>query len=139
MRRARSHDSLAEGPVTLGRERRGAIARRKNAADLLFLFGLLTGGPLVTFDIQHSLGLVSMLGAGVTSALVGCTAFSIPGAFLTGVLSALTMVTAVFGPPGPADDEDSDTTGWRETPMWAGRHANSNGTEPLWRHGAAVR
>ena len=104
MRRARSHDSPAEGPVTLGRERRGAITRRKNAAGLLFLFGLLTGGPLVTFDIQHSLGLVSMLGAGVASALVGYTA-----------------------------------TRWRERPMWAGRDANSNGTESLWRHGAAVR
>lgn len=106
-------DAVAEGaapdPLAIGQDRRRGISRKKNASDLFFLIGLLTGGPLVSFDIQFTLGLVLILGAAVASALVRYTAFSAPGALLVGGLSALTLVSAVLGPPQPADDEDSDT------------------------------
>lgn len=106
-------DLVAEGaapdPLAIGQDRRRGINRKKNVSDLFFLAGLLTGGPLVSFDIQFTLGLVLMLGAAVASALVRYAAFSAPGALLAGGLSALTFVTAVLGPLEPADDEDSDT------------------------------
>jgi hypothetical protein len=106
-------DPVAEGaapdPVAVGQDRRRAMSRKKNVSDLFFLIGLLTGGPLVSFDIQFTLGLVLILGAGVASALVRYTAFSAPGALLVGGLSALTFVSAVLGPPQPPNDEESDT------------------------------
>ncbi|GMR12233.1 MAG: hypothetical protein BMS9Abin29_0422 [Gemmatimonadota bacterium] len=96
-------------PLAVGQGRRRGISRKKNVADLFFLIGLLTGGPLVSFDVQFTLGLVLMLGAGVAAALVRYTAFSATGALLAGGLSALTVVSAVLGPPDPSDDMDSDT------------------------------
>ena len=96
-------------PRAIGQERRRGISRRKNVSDVFFLMGLLSGGPLVSFDIQFTFGLVLMLGAGVASTLVRYTAFSAPGALLAGGLGALTFVSAVLDPPGPADVEDSDT------------------------------
>lgn len=102
-------EAAAADPLAIGQDRRRGISRQKNVSDLFFLTGLLTGGPLVSFDIQFTLGLVLMLGAGVASALVRYTAFSAPGALLAGGLGALTLVTAMVGPPDPADDEDDDT------------------------------
>ena len=75
-------EAAAADPLAIGQNRRRGISRQKNVSDLFFLAGLLTGGPLVSFDIQFTLGLVLMLGAGVASALVRYTAFSAPGALL---------------------------------------------------------
>lgn len=106
-------DPVAEGaasdPRAIARNRRRGISRKKNVSDLFFLGGLLAGGPLVSFDIQFTLGLVLILGAAVASALVRYTAFSTPGALVAGGLGALTFVSAVLDPPESADAEDRDT------------------------------
>jgi len=96
-------------PVSVGQERRREINRTKNVADAFFLSGLIAGGPLVSFDIQFTLGLVLMLGAGVASVLIRYTAFSATGALLTGILGALTFVSAVLDPPDRSDEADNDT------------------------------
>ena len=106
-------DPVAESgphPVTVGRERRRELGRTKNIADLYFLLGILAGGPLVSFDIQLTAGLVLVLSGGVASALIRYAAFSAPGALLAASLSALTVVTAVLGPSAADDNQDADTT-----------------------------
>ena len=106
-------DPVAEpsGPDlgTIRQERQREIHRSKNAADLIFLSGLLAGGPLASFDIQFTLGLVLMLGGGVASVLIRYASFSAAGALLTGILGALTLVSAVFDPSDPGDEADNDT------------------------------
>lgn len=96
-------------PTEVGRERRRALGRRKNTADLFFLLGLVAGGPLVSFDLQPTAGLVLILSGGIASALVRYAAFSPSGALLVGVLGSITAVTGVLGPAEGGADASADT------------------------------
>lgn len=82
----------------LGKEERRSALRQKANADLLFLFGLLLGGPIVTFGSQLQIGLLVCLAGAVSSALRRYTSWSVPGILTIAGLTSAVVWAAVFEP-----------------------------------------
>lgn len=94
--RASSEDIRRFGAV----ERRGAL-RRKASADLLFLAGLLVGGPLLSFGSHAQLGLFICLGGALASVLRRYTPWSLVGTLVIGGLASAAVSAWVFEPAPP--------------------------------------
>jgi hypothetical protein len=76
-------------------EERKLERKRKNAADMLFLAGLLGGGPLLALGGSAGLGLFVLLAGGVASALYRYTRSSLGGSLLIAGLGAAAVAAAV--------------------------------------------
>jgi len=93
---------------------RGDAARRdlharKTQADLLFLVGLLLGGPAITFWGHALVGGVIVLAGGAASIIRRHTEWSTAGAVVAGAGAALAVAAWVFEPVGAAIDETRAT------------------------------
>ncbi len=84
-----------------GERRRRELGNRKAVADLLFLAGLLIGGPLLSFGLHARLGLFLILGGGLASTARRYTPWSTPGTVVVGGLLAAVVATAVIEPAEP--------------------------------------
>lgn len=91
-----------------GERRSAAIRSRKAVADLLFLGGLLAGGPLLSFDIGPRTGLFLILAGGVASALRRYVEWSTAGTLLVGGLTAGLAAAVFTDPPREGEPERAD-------------------------------
>lgn len=82
----------------LGKEERRSALRQKANADLIFLMGLLIGGPVITFGAQLQIGLLVCLAGALASALRRYTSWSTPGVLVIPVLTCAVLWVAVFEP-----------------------------------------
>jgi hypothetical protein len=80
---------------------------RKNAADILFLAGLLGGGPPLSLAGRTGLGLFVLLAGGVASAIYRYTRSSPGGSLLIAGLGAAVVAAAVAIPGGGDTPEDA--------------------------------
>lgn len=78
---------------------RTAVARRKGGADLLFLGGLLLGGPVMTVGDHLRLGLFLVLAGGFASVLRRYAGASLGGAVALGAAGAALVAAVVVSPP----------------------------------------
>lgn len=86
-------------------DERRRIASRRNTADLLFLAGLVTGGPLLSLGGRARLGLFVLLVGASASALYRFARSSLPAALLIGGLGSAAVAVAVTdSPSGAAED-----------------------------------
>jgi hypothetical protein len=92
-----------------GDDARRGVHARKAQADLLFLAGLLLGGPAVTFWGHALAGAVVILAGGAASVLRRYTEWSTVGTLVAGVGAALAVAAWVFEPVGDAIDETRAT------------------------------
>jgi hypothetical protein len=91
----------------VGAEERRLVHRRKSAADLLFLAGLLGGGPLLALGGRAGIGLFVLLAGGVASALYRYTQSSLAGSLLIASLGAAVVAVAVTGPGDTSTPEEA--------------------------------
>lgn len=101
-------------PAVADIRRRGEAARRglhtrKTQADLLFLVGLLLGGPAITIWGHAVVGGFIVLAGGAASVLRRYTEWSTAGTVVAGVGAALAVAAWVFEPAGDAIDETRAT------------------------------
>jgi hypothetical protein len=89
-------------------EERRLETKRKNTADILFLAGLLVGGPLLSLAGRTGLGLFVLLAGGVASALYRYTRSSLGGSLLIASLSAAVVAAAVTVPGGDETPEEAE-------------------------------
>lgn len=89
----------------LGAQARRRIRTRRAFADLLFLVGLLLGGPMMTIGGDLRLGLFIALAGGLASALRRYTDWSALGAILVGAVGAAVVAATVVDTPRDADEE----------------------------------
>lgn len=85
---------------------RRRLARTRATADLIFLVGLLAGGPLMTLGGRFQAGLFLILAGGLASALRRYTPWSTAGVLLMGSATAAVVVAVADG----ADGMDADAT-----------------------------
>jgi len=97
---AAAEDLKAEG----ARERR-RIRSRKASADLLFLVGLLLGGPMVTLAGRLELGAFIVLAGAASSVLRRYTESSLGGSLTIGALFAGLVAALVLEPAHQAVEE----------------------------------
>jgi hypothetical protein len=88
-------------------EERRRERARKNTADILFLAGLLVGGPLLSLGGRTGLGLFVLLAGSVASALYRYTASSLGGSLLIAALGAAVGAVAISAPLGESTPEDA--------------------------------
>jgi len=77
-------------------EAHSEVARRKANSDLLFLAGLLVGGPLMTFGGRFRLGLFLVLAGAISSVLRRYSGTSLAGSVAIGAAVAA-LIAAVLG------------------------------------------
>lgn len=101
--------AAAEDLRRAGERRRAELGIRKRRADLLFLGGLLAGGPLLSFGLAPRVGLFLILAGGVASTARRYTDWSTPGTLATGGLLAAVLASAIMEPgePGGAPSADA--------------------------------
>ena len=97
----------AHDPERVAVEERGLERKRKNAADILFLVGLLGGGPLLAIGGRARIGLFVLLGGAVASALFRYTRSSLGASLLIGGLGAAVVAMAVTSAGGSNAQEDA--------------------------------
>lgn len=86
------------------REARSALGRRKVGADLLFLGGLLLGGPVMTVGGRFRAGLFLVLAGAFASVLRRYTRASLGGSVAMGGALAALLAAVVVDPPEPEID-----------------------------------
>lgn len=94
-----------------GERRRRRIGSRKATADLLFLGGLLAGGPLLSFGVEARLGLFLILAGGVASVGRRYTSWSTPGTVVVGGLLAALLATVLVDPGESGEQDEADLAG----------------------------
>lgn len=82
-------------------EARSALGRRKGSADLLFLGGLLLGGPVMTVGGRLRVGLFLVLAGAFASVLRRYTRASLGGSVAMGGAVAALLAAVVVDPPAP--------------------------------------
>lgn len=88
---------------------RSALSRRKGSADLLFLAGLLLGGPVMTLGGRLRLGLFLVLAGAFASVLRRYTGASLGGSVAMGAaVAALVAAVAVDGPDAGPSTPDAE-------------------------------
>ena len=80
----------------LGDAAKRDIRTRKALSDLLFLVGLLLGGPMMSLGGEIQLGLFIVLAGGLASVLRRYTDWSAPGTVLVGGMGAALVATLLF-------------------------------------------
>lgn len=82
---------------------RSTLSQRKGGADLLFLAGLLVGGPVMTVGGRLRLGLFLVLAGAFASVLRRYTRASLGGALTLGAAGAALLAAVVIDAPKPED------------------------------------
>lgn len=82
----------------MGSEARRQVQKRRTLADLLFLAGLLLGGPMMTIGGDMRTGLFIVLAGGLASVLRRYTDWSAPGTVVVGSVGAAIIATALLEP-----------------------------------------
>lgn len=95
----------AEDIKRLGKTARRGIRTKKALADVLFLVGLLLGGPMMTLGGEVQLGLFIVLAGGIASVLRRYTDWSALGTVLVGSMGAGVVATLVIEPAEEAVQE----------------------------------
>jgi hypothetical protein len=88
--------SARGGPDSADTRTRSEAARRKTNADLLFLAGLVLGGPLMTFGGRFHLGLSLVLAGAFASVLRRYTGMSLGSSLMLGAAAAVAVIVAVL-------------------------------------------
>ena len=106
------------GEAALDIKREGARARRiqrtrKALSDLLFLVGLLLGGPMMTLGDNLQLGLFIALAGALASVLRRYTEWSTAGPVLVGGSAAAVVASVVVGTPPEAPEANQTREGAR--------------------------
>ncbi len=91
------------GDSDLGRPQRSEGARRKSRADLLFLVGLLVGGPVMTLGDRFQTGLFLVLAGGFSAVLRRYSRLSLTASVLIGGLGAGLVAAVAADSPTPSD------------------------------------
>lgn len=94
-----------------GDRRRRAGTRKKGTADLMFLAGLLLGGPLLSFGVRPGMGLFLILGGGFASVLRRYTVWSTAGTLAVGALSAAVVGAMVLEPDSGGREAGDEAPG----------------------------
>jgi hypothetical protein len=84
---------------TAGAEARSEVARRKAHADVLFLSGLVLGGPLMTFGGRFRLGLFLVLAGAFASVLRRYAGMSLSGSVAVGAAGAALIAVVLDHAP----------------------------------------
>ena len=87
-----------------GLRARRAESRRRARADLLFLAGLVSGGPIVSFGEAFLVGLLLILAGAVASAVQRWSTADAPGSVGLG-LAAVAVVTALLMDPASSVED----------------------------------
>lgn len=82
----------------MGSEARRDVRHRRALADLLFLVGLLLGGPMMTLGGDVRMGLFIVLAGGFASVLRRYTDWSAPGTVVVGSVAAAVVAATVMEP-----------------------------------------
>ncbi len=88
-----------------GEAERRRLHARKTQADLLFLLGLVLGGPAITFWHHPVVGGCVVLAGGIASVLRRHTEWSTAGTVVVGGAAALAVAAWVFEPARDAVEE----------------------------------
>lgn len=93
----------------LGAEARRRTRTRRASADLLFLIGLLLGGPMMTLGGDVRTGLFIVLAGAFASVLRRYTELSVPTTLLVGSAGASIAAAVVMEPVTAVDDALADS------------------------------